>query len=56
MKNARFLVLKDDSFGVNPGSAIRTWGLPEDSRVIGGYHILVWPNAVTISGGTLTPH
>jgi hypothetical protein len=36
MKDARFLILKDDSFGVNPGSAIRTWGLPEDSRVIGG--------------------
>lgn len=55
MKNARFLIFKDESFRVNAGSAMRTWDEPGDRTEIDGYVIFTWPQPLYLAEGAVRP-
>lgn len=56
MKDARFLIFKDDAYGVNSTTAVATWGLPNDRTEIDGYTILSWKTPLHLAQGVAIPH
>jgi len=56
MKNARFLIFKDESFGVNRVTAISTWGPPSETKDLDGYTILIWPRPLHLGQIPVIPH
>jgi hypothetical protein len=56
MRDARFLIFKDQLFGVNPTSAIKTWGPPDRQENVQGYTIFIWPGPLHLAEGALVPH
>jgi hypothetical protein len=53
MKNARFLIYRDNTYNVNELTGIKTWGPPSDRISIGGYVILIWPQPLKLMDGAV---
>ena len=46
----QFLVYETPVYqGVDSASAVRTWGPPAHTYVVGGYHVLVWSNTFSVA-------
>ena len=51
MNDARFLIFNPkDSLGVDAATGLNTWGDPQETKTLDGFHILIWAAPIHFSG------